>query len=229
MTGLIRSSKLEPPESIRPSVEERVSSTTLIEANTDENFISSGLAQDVASRDVSLEIVDIRPQTADRATTLIPPAEERFNFVPLVCPKGGGQHCAGDLDEVAMPVIASIRETMRELDRRHQLGSRPAQPSLQFTSSCCAWFWLTDQSSDIRWTKSSPRAYACASCFSARRACLKWLRNMTWAILPLPPEVRLGTYSDVAYYIYAGDEPQAAFPDIWQERRSHKRERKLSA
>lgn len=140
---------------------------------------------------------------------------QQFAFAPLIR-MVESVYEFGEMDNVATAVTNSIHKTMAEMERRHLRSNRaPYPPGI---TTRCAWMWTTDHS--CRWTTNCPREFGCLSCFNQRRACLMWLGNLRWMILPLPPEVRCedASWEDADYYIYSGLEKAAALPNVWKGR-----------
>lgn len=121
-----------------------------------------------------------------------------FTFAPVIEMTGDGDYRFGDIKAIATTVADSIQATISELKNRHEQGRHPFHPK---SSLACAWNWSVDK--PTRWTLQEPRQSACASCYNAQRACLLWLGNRKWAVLPLPTGVRkLGAAcTDTGYYI----------------------------
>ena len=149
------------------------------------------------------------------ATALRP---HQFTVAPLISITDNGDYETGAIQDMPSLVIDSVCRTFEEIDSRHRLGKRPACPKDSKPPPSCAWLWALECSSNRRWTVQSPRTFACVSCFNARRACLIWHGNMTWMILPLPPQARKETtiWRDSDYYIYSGSDGATAFPGVWR-------------
>ncbi|KAK3690590.1 hypothetical protein LTR37_019086 [Vermiconidia calcicola] len=159
----------------------------------------------------------LSPKTEKACTTNKP----QFTFAPLTRVTEEGGYEIGRIENIAAPVIASIRSTLNEMERRHSERLIPAHPSYPSPAPTCVWHWATGTTSSARWTSQAPRTFACGGCFNARRACFVWLGKMKWMVLPLPPQVRDATAAPDkrAYYIYEGHETSISFPGIWQASR----------
>lgn len=140
-----------------------------------------------------------------------------FTFAPLILISDGGGYELGDIKSVAPAVIRSIRSQLETLANRNKEGRSPTAPSTQYRSTGCFWNWMMSSAQDTRWTLADAHRFTCAGCFDARRACLFWMGNRKWIILPLPPAVRAteATWTDAAYYISEGGEHASQFADIW--------------
>jgi hypothetical protein len=114
----------------------------------------------------------------------------QFTAIPLIGITDNGEYEIGAIQHVSSVVIDSVCQTFDEIKSRQRQGKRPACPKGPNSPPCCAWLWALECSSNHRWMVQSPRTYVCCSCFNARRACLLWLGDMRWLILPLPPQVR---------------------------------------
>ena len=142
----------------------------------------------------------------------------KFTVIPLVGINDKEDYEIGAIQHVSSVVIDSVCQTFDEIKSRQRQGKRPVCPKVPNSLPYCAWLWALEGSSNHWWTMQSPRNYACASCFNARRACLLWLGDMRWLILPLPPQVQkeAATWEDSGYYIYSGSEGAASFPGVWR-------------
>lgn len=148
----------------------------------------------------------------------IPTIAIDFNFAPLIRTDDDGKNIMGKTGKLAPQVLSSIKSTIKELKKRHAEGSRPPFPSQNAGIRTCAWLYAMDRASEIRWTIESPTNFACYSCFNARRACLLWMGDLKWLVLPLPLQVRNQqcSWTQAAYYIYPDDENAVRFPDVWK-------------
>jgi hypothetical protein len=152
-------------------------------------------------------------------------SKTNFSFAGLVGPNDEGDSVHGKISELSARVVASVETTMAEIARRHAAGTRPAHPAR--IEEGCAHLFSTDHTKDIRWTVDSPRKYACYSCFNARRACLLYVGNLKWLILPLPPKARGKlTFERSGYYLYPEINQAAMFPNTWEASKRN-RKRKL--
>ena len=151
----------------------------------------------------------------------------KFAFIPLKSVNNDGSYELGRIENVATEVTDSIVSILQEIGRRHELGKKRAHPSSQFRSNCCAWLWTIDDTSGVRWTVDMPRKWVCHACFNARRACLLWLGEMRWMVLPLPPQVRdvHSRCEDADFYIYQGSERALSFKGVWQGSRQIKKQK----
>ncbi|KAK3709407.1 hypothetical protein LTR37_010968 [Vermiconidia calcicola] len=158
------------------------------------------------------------PPKTERACTTNKP---QSTFAPLIRVTEEGEYETGRIENIAAPVVASIRSTLNEVERRHSERLIPAHPSYTSLAPTCVWNWATGTMSGARWTTQAPRTFACGGCFNARRACFMWLGKMKWMVLPLPPQVRDATVTpdEKAYYIYEGHETSISLPGIWQASR----------
>ncbi|KAK5175247.1 uncharacterized protein LTR77_000384 [Saxophila tyrrhenica] len=145
-----------------------------------------------------------------------------FVFAPLIRVLDNREDRCGGISSVAPTVIKSIRSTMDQLEQKQHPGP--------FESTCCAWKYLEGHKSQAPWTNELPRREACRACFNARRACLLWLGDMKWMVLPLPPRVRNNstTWRDAEYYIYPGGEDSTEFPGVWRESTQKRKKRRQS-
>ncbi|KAK5687664.1 hypothetical protein LTS10_001804 [Elasticomyces elasticus] len=161
------------------------------------------------------------------ASSALPTAESNeshppsvvFTFAPLISVAADGAYNLGNINDVAASVIQSIEMQVQISRDRYLEGICPPFPSPQFRSGGCMWSWVHKSADTTRWTQSEPGQYTCATCFNARRACLTWLGNKKWMVLPLPPSVKSGgvVWSDAGYYIHQGPRADSAthFPGIW--------------
>ena len=142
----------------------------------------------------------------------------KFTVIPLIGINDKENYEIGTIQHVSSVVVDSVCQTFDEIKSRQRQGKRPICPKVPNSLPYCAWLWALECSSNHRWTMQSPRNYACASCFNARRACLLWLGDMRWLILPLPPQVQkeAATWEDSDYYIYSGSEVAASFTGVWR-------------
>ena len=142
-----------------------------------------------------------------------------FSFAPLISTSVEGVHQTGDVAGVAPKVIQSITNQLDILQGRVQTGKSPSVPSASYTTGCL-WSWTMKWGKDCRWTLSSPRTFACATCFNARRACFLWQGNTKYIILPLPSAVRRveASSEDADYFIHreAGLKSEH-FPGVWDK------------
>ncbi|KAK4892759.1 hypothetical protein LTR27_008858 [Elasticomyces elasticus] len=154
------------------------------------------------------------------------PSSALFTFAPLIEVSAKGAYELGRIGEVAAPVLRSIESQLQTLRQREAEGKSHPCPGHVGTPGCM-WTWMHKSGSTTRWTVEDSRSYACAACFSARRACLLWLGHMKWIILPLPPLARqtLPTWQDADYYILQkGATRPSHLPGVWQESK-HKKAR----
>lgn len=160
------------------------------------------------------------PSPHSNSQSTEPAALPPFSFAPLIAMSDVGMYETGDIGAVAPAVLQSIRSQLATLETRVKEGRSPAAPSAQFQSTGCLWHWMMSSANDTRWTTISPREFACGSCFNSRRACLLWLGQMRYIILPLPPAVRKAdaTWEDAAFYIQQGAKVNFNhFPGVWGE------------
>ncbi|KAK4548321.1 hypothetical protein LTR36_010191 [Oleoguttula mirabilis] len=159
---------------------------------------------------------DVPPANKPPSTTTLP----TFTFAPLISLSPDGLYETGSIATAAPAVLRSIRAQLATLASRVREGKSPAVPSTAFHSTGCLWMWMMSAAPTTRWTVSAPREFACASCFAARRACLLWLGNLKYIILPLPPRVREAhamTWEDAGFYIeQRGEVRPEHFPGLWK-------------
>lgn len=147
-------------------------------------------------------------------------------FIPLIRVTDDAQYELGGVEHVANAVYASIQSTMDEMATRHAQGKIPAHPVTQTQRPMCAWLFVIDHISDMRWTLESPQRFACYSCFCARRACMLSLGGKRWLLLPVPPQTREDqlAWTDPGYYLREGPGSGKDLAHLWQEmKRSRKR------
>ena len=159
--------------------------------------------------------------STDGPTDMLATLLQRYEFTvdPLISITDNGDYEIGAMQDIPSLIMDSICKTFDEIQSRHRFGKCPAYPKGPNPTPSCAWLWALGCSSKRRWTVQSPRTFACLSCFNARRACLLWVGNMTWMVLPLPSEARkkAATWEDSDYYIYAGSEGLASSRGLWRD------------
>ena len=192
--------------------------------------IKQNVAEEIAAGN-QMPVDDVGFGRRFSTTALTPPtslesvessAGTTFEFKPLVCLAPDRSKEYGSLDATAPVVQQSIHNFLEMLTKiRKSVRSKPVgvAPSVVAIGRSCGWAWMHQSTSSTTWTTEAPRMYTCRTCFNARRACILWEGNMSWSILPLPPQLRRPDteWTHAAYYIYQGSETHRTLPPIWEE------------
>ena len=153
-----------------------------------------------------------------------------FAFALLIDTSADGDDMMVGIRDMATAVHKSMKTTLKTIGKRHARKKIPAHPTTLI--SCCAYLWATDCVSSRRWTVDHPRKHACYSCVHNKRACLLWIGQMRWLVLPLPPELRPTgcTYTDPEFFIFSGENAMA-YSYLWEvskDKRQKDNRRKLA-